>query len=280
MGDSAEAGRPARGLILTLAAVQLAAFWPVWKWCAIRAAETPEGPWCLVPLGVLVVLIVKQRPRGDLDGSSLTIPSVLTLLYAGIFHFVPPLIRAIIAMLAIASTLSRLYRNRRLDFGIAGLLLVALPVVTTLQVYAGYHLRLLATELTAPLLRLSGFSVVAEGTALNWAGQPILVDAPCSGIKMLWAGFFLTFSLASALRLGNARCVAAALATLVAVVVGNVLRAAGLFFLEARVIEGPAWAHDALGGVAFLLTALFLFALVHVVGRVNRCVPSTSPAAS
>ncbi len=263
-----------------LGAAQLIAFWPVWRWCAVRAADTPEGLWSLLPLAVLLLLLFGTKPSPGLVRHRLQLPTVLLLLYSGSYWFVPPLIRAAIAMLALSSWASALWRGRVIDFGIAGLLFVSLPVVTTLQVYVGFQLRLVATHLTAPVLRLAGFPVLAEGTSLNWAGNTVLVDAPCSGIKMLWAGFFLTFALASFLRLDNARCLIAVLGTFVVVVLGNVFRAVGLFYLESRIIEGPGWAHDAMGALAFVLTALLLVALITVLERIRRCVRSTCSLAS
>lgn len=246
MGDASTPS--SRGLI----ALQFAAFWPVWIWAVDRARTTPEGLWCLVPIAWLVVLVLRDR-----DDFAPGLPSILFLAaYAATFVFVPPIVRATIAMLSLAC------RRSRFDFAIAGLLLVSLPVVTTLQVYVGFHLRLLATWATVPLLRMAGYAVGAEGTALRWGDQIVLVDGPCSGIKMLWVGFVLAFALAAWRKLGNFRCLAAAAITLVAVLAGNVLRAAGLFFLETGIVEGPRWAHDGAGGVAFLLVAVVIVAAV------------------
>src|SRR5262249_56884850 len=121
----------------------------------------------------------------------------LLLCSSALFHFLAPLPRAAIAATAIAATVSSMRFGRRLHLGVWGLLLLALPVVASLQFYLGFPMRAVVAKLAAPMLQINGFAVVAEGASLNWNGDPILIDAPCSGVKMLWTGFYLTCALAS-----------------------------------------------------------------------------------
>ena len=172
----------------------------------------------------------------------------LTLLYAASYAWVAPIFRAAIAVTAAGCTLS-FCRGRRLQPGIAGLLLIALPVISSLQFVLGYPLRAAVGWLAAPLRNLTGFAVVSEGACLNWGGELIAIDAPCSGVRMLWAALFLTFALADLYRLGWVRTGLASLLALVAVLLGNTLRAASLFYLEAGVIKLPAWSHEGAGVV-------------------------------
>jgi exosortase/archaeosortase family protein len=125
----------------------------------------------------------------------------------------------------------------------------------SLQFYLGYPLRVASGEAAARLINLAGFPVVRDGTLLTWQDHAVFIDAPCSGVKMLWAGLVLAQAL-SALRghgpLGTAAMAAAAFG---AVALGNIMRTTALFFLETGVVHGPAWAHSAVGVAAFIAAA-------------------------
>jgi len=86
-----------------------------------------------------------------------------------------------------------------------------------------------------PILRLAGFAVIAEGTCLNWAGHLIWIDGPCSGIKMLWVGLFLTFVVLCLYELPVGKSLL--LMPMVGIVImgANVFRAVALFYIEGRV---------------------------------------------
>jgi exosortase/archaeosortase family protein len=151
-------------------------------------------------------------------------------------------------------------------------LLLSLPVIPLLQFYLGYPLSIVVGSVAAPLLQLAGVAVMREGTCLHWNGQMIAIDAPCSGIKMLWTGFYLVFTLACFYRLNARKTVIAAALALPVIVAGNILRAAGLFYLETGIAKLPVMvsshlAHESLGAVIFLLTALGLVVLVQSIQR-------------
>jgi exosortase/archaeosortase family protein len=117
-------------------------------------------------------------------------------------------------------------------------------------------MRLWSGTLAALMLQLSGFAVVREGTSLNWGGQHIWIDAPCSGVQMLWAGCYLTFTLAGVYGLSGWKTAGATLLACLAVLLGNALRAAALFYIEAGIVVGPAWVHTGIGMAVFLCLAL------------------------
>jgi hypothetical protein len=77
--------------------------------------------------------------------------------------------------------------------GVVMLLSLALPWVATLQFVAGYPLRVVVAMGAEKVLRLMGVLVTREGTDLWYEGVAVGVDAPCSGIRMLW---FLLFAAA------------------------------------------------------------------------------------
>jgi exosortase/archaeosortase family protein len=155
--------------------------------------------------------------------------------------------------------------RKSLPPAIAGLLLLALPTIPLLQFYLGYPLRVLVGAVTAPLLQFAGLSVIREGTGLQWNGQLIAIDAPCSGIRMLWAGLFLLCAGAWFYRLSARKTIVAALLALVVIVGGNMLRASALFYLEAEILPLPSFihpnvAHNGVGIVTFVITAIGIVA--------------------
>jgi exosortase/archaeosortase family protein len=188
----------------------------------------------------------------------LMLPAAILLYYSLSYHFLSPLPRAAIAVTAIAATVSAIRLGRRMHLGVWGLLLLALPVVASLQFYIGFPMRAVVARLAAPMLQINGFAVTAVGASLNWNGDPILIDAPCSGVKMLWTGFYLTFALACYYKLNAKRTAFSCLATFGAVITGNAFRAAALFYVEAGAanLPLPGWTHEGVGVVVFAATAV------------------------
>jgi exosortase/archaeosortase family protein len=171
----------------------------------------------------------------------------------------------------VGCALSQLRFGRCLHPGILGLLYLSLPVIPSLQFYGGYPLRAFLAAFTAPILRMSGYAVVQEGTCLNWAGKLIWVDAPCSGIRMLWVGLYLTCTLVCLYELSPLKTLLALAAALVVIMFGNVFRATALFYVEAGNFEVPHWTHDYAGVVAFAVVACVIVASVRQIGRIKQC---------
>lgn len=259
---------------LALLGLMTAAFWPVWSWCVRRMGDTPEDRWGVLPLATALVFLGRS-PKRELRGGSLILPALVTVFYAATYAFVPPLARGVVAIVALGFVLSA-YTGVVFHTGLFGLLTLSLPLIPSLQFYAGYPLRSLVAHLAAPLIQLSGFAVIREGTCLNWAGQIIWIDAPCSGVKMIWAGFYLCFSLSCFHGLNSSRTFVAGFACLLAVIVGNVLRSVALFYLESGAVQGVPWMHEGVGVVGFAMAAFLAFVSVSVLRRMRPCVPCTS----
>jgi exosortase/archaeosortase family protein len=159
------------------------------------------------------------------------------------------------------------------------LVLLALPALPTAQFVLGYPLRAAAGEVAASLLGLAGFAVVREGVALRWGERLAAIDAPCSGVNMLWTALLLVLVLAALGRLSARRTALLAGSAAVLAVAGNGLRAASLFLVESGALPLPlrlpgATLHAALGVVAFALSSmppLWMF------GRWQRSLPSCAP---
>jgi exosortase/archaeosortase family protein len=244
-------------LILGLEAL---AFWDVWQWYALRLTSgSEEDRWGLLAIGAGIYFLWRER-RISIT-TNLMIPAGFILTYAATFHFLSPIFRAGIAIVTLAITLSILLHGKWLNAANTGLFLLSLPVIPSLQFYLGYPLRVVVGAVTAPLLQLSGLAVQREGTCLVWNATTISIDAPCSGVKMLWAGYFLVFVLAEFFRLNFVRTLMLALVTLPVLILGNIFRATALFYLEAHIVTLPDYlnpdsTHAYIGIVAFSLTAL------------------------
>ena len=257
--------------LLLILGLQLLAFWEVWHWYVTRAVYSWDQPWGVVAfVAAILFLIVSRKPLPRND-RSLWLPAALILVYAATYFVLPPLARAMIAFTAVAVTASLLRFGKAFHAGLFGLFYLSLPTIPTLQFFGGYPLRIVVAELSAPILRIGGFAVVADGTCLNWSGQLIWIDAPCSGIKMLWVGLFLTFVVLCFHELSLRKTLL--LMPLVGVVImgANVFRAVALFYIEAGVLDFPAWSHEYAGVIAFVLEAVGIISAVFFMQRRKVC---------
>jgi exosortase/archaeosortase family protein len=172
----------------------------------------------------------------------------------------PPALGAVPAAATLAALASAYRRSCRLDVALVALCVLALPLAASLQFYLGYPMRAVAGTLSAFLLGMGGLGVVRDGAMLAWDGQLISIDAPCSGVKMLWAGLYLSCALAANYRLGALRTLAALAVSIAAIIVTNAVRACALFYMESGLIPLPGAAHMAIGMVCFVAAALMIFA--------------------
>jgi exosortase/archaeosortase family protein len=151
--------------------------------------------------------------------------------------------------------------------GICGLLLLSLPLISSIQFFLGYPMRVVVGEAGALLLQLSGFAVIREGTMLNWCGHLISIDAPCSGVKMLWAGLYLALTLSCFYDLDPLESILVVLCAIIAIMISNILRATSLFYMEAGILDLPSWSHTMLGIIIFALTSA---AIVWITLRIGK----------
>ena len=240
---------------LPLAAL-IAAFWPVWSWICMRAMDDSGDAWELLSLATAVSLLSFMKTANSHGQLAVALPTALLLTYAVTYPFLTPLTRACIAITAVATMCSDIWFDKRMDLPLWGLLLLGLPVIASLNFFLGYPLRVIIGTAAQALLQMNGFAVIREGTLLNWHGRLVSIDAPCSGVKMLWAGLYLSFTLAALLRL-DSRCTAllAALAVVI-VLFANVMRATALFFVEAEVVVVRETWHSGIGIAVFAFAAL------------------------
>ncbi len=129
---------------------------------------------------------------------------------------------------------------------VAGLAVLALPLLSSLQFYAGYPLRVVTAEASRWLLA-PGFDVAREGTSLMVDGRLVIVDAPCSGVQMVWLGYFTACAVALWARRSDRAFLRRLPMVGLLVLAGNIVRNSVLIAFEGAGHPLAAWAHNALG---------------------------------
>jgi len=240
----------ARHPIVVLTLAGLFALLPTLVWYGRRLLAVDGEVWSLLPL-IAVVYFFRQRTRYCSRDLYLRPAAVTLLMYCLLYAWIPPILRALFALSTLALVLCADRDLRRFPPALWVLLLLALPVVASLQFYLGYPVRVVAGDIAALLLNLNGLTVVREGGVLSWGGSLVCIDAPCSGIKMLWSGLLLSSLLAANYRLRWLTTIVLILMTVAIVVVGNALRVTSLFYIETGILPVSSWAHDTIGLISF-----------------------------
>lgn len=273
--------------------LQAAALWPTWRWMIARVADGSDDPLGLLALAALGVLLwsvrgqLRSSPRlswmavalvGTLAATSMRgeVTPLATSLLAitswacGLLAFMPSVRRG--AMQARNGVLWPASRHIVAAVPVLGLAVLALPLIASLQFYAGYPLRVLTAEASRWLLSVA-FSVQREGGSLLVDGRLVIVDAPCSGVQMAWAGYFT--ACAVALFKGQSNRGFALRLPLVGLTVlaGNVLRNTALVALEATGNASSQMVHQ---GIGLLALAVACGAIALLMGRPVSAEPRPS----
>ncbi len=130
---------------------------------------------------------------------------------------------------------------------LTGLALLALPLVASLQFYAGYPLRVFTAQFSAWLLQAIGFAAERSGAAMTVNSQLVIVDAPCSGVQMAWLAYFAACSTAVFTQRHDGAFLRRLPLISLVVLAGNVLRNTTLVAFEVRPQGLAPWAHEAVG---------------------------------
>jgi exosortase/archaeosortase family protein len=243
---------------LLLAALVTAATWDAWRWYLARVSAAPEEAAALALTLAFLGTIGAVRMARPTPQHPLPLVTVATLLaaYAASHIFLPPIVRAALAISVTLYCFHLAAFQQRPPIACWGLVALALPVLPSLQFTLGYPMRVVSAALTVGLLQAHGLMVARQGTFLVWRDEMVQFDAPCSGVNMLWAGLLLTLMGCVLLRL-DALKVAIALVLSVALAIAcNVLRATSLFYVETGLVPAaPGWWHDGTGIAAFVLSA-------------------------
>jgi hypothetical protein len=213
------ASRLTPGLLL---AATVLACWPVWPWYAARLGDSPDDAAALVAIALLVVLPGRAPVTPAAPGARALLPSSLALAaYAASFPFLPRLASALLAFLALGFAWSLWRHGTPFRPWAIGLGLLGLPMASSLQFYFGCPLRVASGAVALVMLRLGGFPVERQGVYLRAGGDLVMIDAPCSGMRMLWAAVLLACCLAALFRMRARGFLLAVGAAAVLAVVGN-----------------------------------------------------------
>ena len=251
--------RPVRMAARGWLALHAAALWPHGQWAVQRLADGSDDPLGIAALAVLTLWLARAAPTlrvqprvGWLAGSL-----ALTVAATTAWWLAPPLPAAMLAALALAAHLFAWLPDGVARAPLAGLALLALPLVASLQFYAGYPLRVFTAEFSSWLLQAAGIAAERSGAAMTVRGQLVIVDAPCSGVQMAWLAYFAACAVAAFVGLRDACFLRRLPIVGLLVLTGNVLRNSLLVGLEARP-QGlaSAW-HEALG-LALLVAVIGL----------------------
>jgi exosortase/archaeosortase family protein len=243
--DSSPAGLGKEPLF---AIATLAALWPVWRWYLLRLNDGSDEPLGALALITGAVLVWPVRSRLTPNNVSLVVAASLLVFYALAYPVLLPLPRALVGITAAALAIGL----HRAPAGAWGLLILSLPLMASLQFYCNHPLQKITAQGAAFLINLwPNIEVSVRGTLLHWQGNPVAVDPPCSGIKMLWVGGFVHFALATYHRHSWKILAWLSPVALLTIVAANSVRAALLFPKEASVITLPDWTHAGIGLLVF-----------------------------
>ncbi len=249
-------------LILVILVIQIGAFWPVWHWYIHRMTEISGDEYGIVALLTIPVLMSLRGYAKPVPAyNRLWIPALLVTLYECIFRYSPMEIKAGMALVSLAFTVNILWKKTYPELGLIGLCLLSLPLIPSLQFYLGYPMRLLVAHCTALILNMTGLGVMSRGTCLVWNDTLVWIDAPCSGIRLLWFGGYCVCALSLVYRLTFRRTFIAGIFTTGLVIVANIVRSASLFYSESGLICLPDFFHTGIGiavGIMLGITILLM----------------------
>ena len=224
------------------------ALWPTWWWMGQRMVDGSDDPLGVLALAALGGVLWQHRlrlraaPRLGLQVAALTGAVLTTALHAQL----PDLLVALVGLLSLAAGLLAFLPPQVATAPVLGLSVLSLPLLASLQFYAGFPLRVITAEASSWLLSLA-HTVERSGSSLVVDGQLIIVDAPCSGVQMAWLGYFTACAVALALRRNNRSFLLRLPVVSVLVLLGNVVRNTVLVAAQASGVQLGNASHQAVG---------------------------------
>lgn len=237
---------------------------PIWQWCAARLVDGSDDPLGIVALLSVAGVVLRDRRQFMHAPRPMWLLSAVTLTALAILAAtpLPPLVRGVVAILALSAMLMAIRNGRRPMLAIVALGVLALPLLSSLQFFIGYPLRVLTAEATVWLLGWGGQEALRSGSALIIAGQMVMVDAPCSGIQMGWMAYFTAATVAAWRQLADGHFLRRLPIVGLIVLLGNILRNTVLVVKEAGLLAWPPWTHEAVGVLAFVFVCAAVLAVM------------------
>ena len=246
-------------------ALHAAALWPHGVYLVQRAVDGSDDPLGLLALAAVAALVVWHRHRLRLTPRLgwLVASMALALAANGAWWAgVPALPASLVAALSLVCALLAWWPATQPRVPLAGLVVLALPWIASLQFYLGFPLRVITAQLSAWGLQFAGFDASRSGASMEVNGQLVIVDAPCSGVQMAWLAYFTACSAAAVLGVSDRRFARRAAWVGAIVLCANVLRNSVLVALESRAGGLDARWHEAIGLVVLAAVCAAVLALV------------------
>ena len=158
---------------------------------AQRAVDGSDDPLGLLALAAVAAWVVWHRHGLRLTPRIgwLVASMALALAANGAWWVgVPALSSSLLAALSLVCALFAWWPAAQPRAPLAGLVVLALPWIASLQFYLGFPLRVVTAQLSAWGLQLAGYDAARSGASMVVNGQLVIVDAPCSGVQMAWLG--------------------------------------------------------------------------------------------
>lgn len=265
-------GAVAAGILVV---AQFIALWPTWLWMAQRMTDGSDDPLGILALAALAGLTWQARRelRDAPWRPGLWLALGFTLAASAAFGQVRPLLVGLLSMTAVTGVLLAFLPQRIAKAPVLGLSVLALPLLSSLQFYAGYPLRVVTAEVSRWLL-WPFFNVWREGSTLTVDGQLVIVDAPCSGIQMAWLGYFAACAVALFSRTGNRRFLTRLPFVGCVILAGNIVRNSVLVAFQANGRSLPEWLHQ---GIGLFFLALVCLVVACIMQRERRPVRVETP---
>ena len=219
---------------------------PVASWFIRRLDDGSDEPLGLLALALALILAWRDRQTLHSSTRAKTVGALALLASVASIGTLPPMLRAVIAVTGFATGFG-LHRKP----GITGLLVLSLPVIASLQFYAGYPLRLAAAESTVRILEAAGMIVSRKGVGIDLGGMTICVDPACSGVRMLWHASAAAMGLAAIHRATWRATVAGGVLALLLVIPANAVRATWLVLAESGRLRFAMPDHGGIGLICF-----------------------------
>lgn len=241
-----------RGAIVVTAC--LLAGWPSWVWLAQRLGDGGDEPFGLLALAATGICLWRRRQEiaFSLRIWRWLVPALLVGLGAMTLLHLPPLLRglgAISLMLAALAAWTPLCPVP----GVWVLAWASLPVLASLQFWGGAPLRLLSSLIAQGLTVAAGVQTGRVGVTLLVGGVPVVVDGPCSGVRMLWTATVAVAAVAAWQGWSWPRTGLALACAVAATVLANGWRTASLALGHAGLLPATDLLHAATGMVALIL---------------------------
>ncbi|HZY18801.1 MAG TPA: exosortase Q [Ramlibacter sp.] len=237
---------------------------PTWTWMGRRLLDGSDDPLGIVALAALLAVgwcwraSLRSTPR--LGWLALALAGAV--LSTAALGRCPPLVAALPGLLAMGAALAAFLPSRVASTPVLGLSVLSLPLLASLQFYAGYPLRLVTAEASRWLLA-PFFIAERTGASLRVDGRLVIVDAPCSGVQMLWLGEFTACVVALWTGRRDASFLARLPAVSALVLAGNVVRNTVLVAFEAGGRPLPRGGHEAVGLLVLALVCAAIAWVMH-----------------